>query len=130
MMTMPDHLWVFRAKSTHIVDGDTIDCVIDAGFRSTRVERLRLLGVNAPEIHGPTKPAGDTATAFVVEWLRVGSALDPWPLILQTEKSDVFGRFLAQVWRIVDGANLNDDLLASGHAVPFHLAAPGDHHDG
>jgi micrococcal nuclease len=118
-MTWLDALWVYRARIARAVDGDTIDVVIDAGFRSTRTERLRLSGVNCPEVHGATKAAGDAATAFTQAWLRVGIGLDAWPLIVRTEKSDVFGRYLARVWRVSDGAELNADLLASGHAVPF-----------
>jgi micrococcal nuclease len=129
MPEMPVSLWTYRAKLVRVIDGDTIDLQIDQGFRSYRMERARLLGLNCPEVHGATRAAGDAATAFVIGWLRVGSALDPWPLILQTEKSDVFGRYLATVFRVIDGACLNDDLLASGHAVPYvRDHKEGSHH--
>lgn len=114
---MPTQEWLYRAKLVRVVDGDTIDVWIDAGFHGYRRERLRLLGVNAPEMHGASKTAGDAAKAYVDGWL-LGLPGD-WPLIVQTEKSDVFGRFLAQCWRVMDGANLSDDLLSSGNAVPF-----------
>ena len=123
MSQMPATLWVYRARLVRVVDGDTIDVHIDAGFQNYREDRLRLLGLNCPEVHGPTREAGLAATVFTADWLRLGDALDPWPLILETHKSDVFGRFLARVWRIVDGACLNDDLLAGGFAVPFMVGA-------
>jgi micrococcal nuclease len=113
---IPEQAWVYRAKAVYIVDGDTVDVWIDAGFHGYRRERLRLLGVNAPEMHGASKAYGVAARLYVGDWLnQVGD----WPLIVQTERSDVFGRFLATVWRVSDGACLNDDLLASGKAVPF-----------
>lgn len=119
---IPTQAWVFRARHTKVVDGDTLDLVVDAGFRATRTERVRLLGVNTPERHGPTRAAGDAARAFVIDWLPapLTSALTgDWPLLIQTRKDDVFGRYLATVWRLSDGACLNADLLSSGNAVPF-----------
>lgn len=115
---MPEHAWVYQARIIRVVDGDTCDVVIDAGFRATRTERLRLLGVNTPEVRGATKLAGDAATAFVKQWWSDAAGGD-WPLLVQTEKSDVFGRYLALVWRRTDGACLNDALLTAGMAVPF-----------
>lgn len=121
MQTMPGQLWVFRARPVRAVDGDTIDVIIDAGFRSTRTERLRLLGVNTPELHGASRAAGLAAKAYVEAWLAAAGGA-AWPLVLRTEKSDEFGRYLGRVWRASDGACLNDDLLSSGHAVPFMTA--------
>jgi endonuclease YncB( thermonuclease family) len=120
MATMPEYAYVFPARLARVVDGDTIDCTISVGFHAYRVERLRLLGVNAPEPHGATKAAGDAATAFVAAWLAL--AVGDWPLLVETHKSDVFGRYLALCFRVIDGSCLNDDLLASGHAVVFRLA--------
>jgi micrococcal nuclease len=114
-----DDLWVYRAYCVRVVDGDTLDVYLDSGFHSYRVERLRLLGVNCPEVRGPTKAAGDAATRYVGDWLVVAETpADEWSLVIQTQKTDVFGRYLTTLWRVVDGACLNEDLLASGHAVP------------
>jgi micrococcal nuclease len=124
MTMIPDQIWIYRAKLERVVDGDTLIVTLDQGLHTYRVERLRLLGVNAPEVHGATKAAGQAATAYTLFWLSQGRALDPWPLTVQTYRTDAFGRYLAQVWRIVDGANLSDDLLSSGNAVPFKTGAP------
>jgi micrococcal nuclease len=116
---MPIQEWVFRGRTKHVVDGDTVDVEIDAGFHSVRTERLRLLNINAPEVHGPTRQAGLAATTYTAEWLSdaTSAASDSdWPLIVETHKSDVFGRYLALVWRTSDGNCLNIDLLASGNA--------------
>ena len=120
MLVMPDRLWVYRASWERVIDGDTVDARIDAGFRNYRRERLRFLGVNAPEMRGPTRDAGLASRTFVEEWLQEaerGTVDDYWPLILETSQSDVFGRFLALIWRISDGHCLNEDILAAGHAV-------------
>jgi endonuclease YncB( thermonuclease family) len=117
MNTMPEHAWVFPAKLERVIDGDTIICTLDIGFSTYRVDHLRLLGVNAPEARGATKVAGDAATAFVREWLAL--AVGDWPLLVETHKSDVFGRYLALAYRVIGRACLNDDLITAGHAVPF-----------
>src|SRR5215216_4189056 len=118
MTPMPEHNWVFLAQLTRVVDGDTVDMVIDHGMHARRVERLRLLRVNAPEMRTPTYEAGHVAKAYVEAWLAEG-VTNVWPFIVQTYKSDSFGRYLAEVWRISDGANLSDALLESGNAVVY-----------
>lgn len=109
-------IWAYRARPARVIDGDTIDVTVDAGFANYRTERLRLLGVNTPEKRGPTLGAGLLAQGYVEEWLE--DAEGEWPLVIVTKKSDAFGRYLARVWR-PDGRCLNDDLLAAGHAVVF-----------
>ena len=114
---MPPDIWAYRAQLVKVIDGDTLQVVIDAGLNCYRTERLRLLGVNTPEKRGPTHGAGLLAQGYVEEWLE--DAEGEWPLVIVTQKSDAFGRYLARVWRSDDGACLNDDLLAAGHAVVF-----------
>ena len=42
-------LYFYNAEVTKIVDGDTIDVIIDLGFNIWIKERLRLYGLNTPE---------------------------------------------------------------------------------
>lgn len=114
---MPQHLWVFRARVERVIDGDTLDVTIDWGFHSSKVERIRLLGINTPEKTGSTRVEGIAAQEFTSLWYANALHMAKWPLIIQTEKSDAFGRYLATVWRIIDGACLNDDLITEGMAV-------------
>ena len=118
MTPMPEHKWVFPAQLTRVVDGDTLDIVCDQGMHSRRIERLRLLRVNAPEMRTTTYEAGHAAKAYVEAWMAEG-AIGDWPYVVETHKSDVFGRYLAEVWRLSDGANLSDALLDSGNAVAY-----------
>ncbi len=111
---MPD-LYCYRARVRRVVDGDTLDVEIDAGFDMYTHKRLRLLGVNTPEKKGATRDAGIAAMVFTKNWVAVD--IGEWPLIVQTHKSDAFGRWLATVY--VGSRCLNDDLLAAGQAIPF-----------
>lgn len=54
--------------------------------------RFRLLGYNAPEVHGLERPLGQQAAVRVRELLPVGTRV-----MVQTYKGDAFGRWLAQV---------------------------------
>jgi micrococcal nuclease len=116
----PSQLWIFRARPLRPVDGDTVDLMMDLGRETYANQRVRLLGINCPERHGPTSVEGMAALAFTADWLNEASAYDSkWPVVIQTEKNDHFGRYLATVWRRSDDRCLNNDLLINGMAVPF-----------
>lgn len=124
LRVMPEVPWTWNAQVVNVVDGDTIDVLIDCGFHATRTERVRLLGINCPETK---EAAGKVATKFTADWTHEAgydwhvnaNNKGFWALVVQTHKSDAFGRYLAYVWRTSDGRCLNDDLLDSGNAVPF-----------
>ncbi|MBT9148650.1 MAG: hypothetical protein AAGB97_07930 [Dehalococcoidia bacterium] len=44
--------YCYRAEVSRVVDGDTVDAVIDLGFYIKITERLRLEGLNTPRIRG------------------------------------------------------------------------------
>jgi endonuclease YncB( thermonuclease family) len=122
MAPMPVHLWTYRGRVERVLDGDTYSIELDLGFgiRKAGVDNhFRLAGVSCPEIRGPEREAGIHALSFVVDWL--GSP-DEWPLIIQTERvrdaeSRSFTRWVASVWRVADGANLAEDIIAAGHGI-------------
>lgn len=112
--------FVYAAKLDSIVDGDTMDMVIDLGFRTTTEQRVRLLGVDCPEVKGETKKAGDAATEATRSWMKSHGNL-----VIRTRKTkkqaDSFGRYLVEVFGDKDGKqeSLNDYLLESGFAVKY-----------
>jgi micrococcal nuclease len=114
-VSAPEVRYVWRAAVARVVDGDTVDLVIDVGFRGTRAERVRLIGINCPEVHGPTAAAGRKAAEFTRQWV---TEFGTPSVVVETFKSDVFGRWLARVYGPA-GSCLNDELIQSGNAVPF-----------
>ena len=42
-------MYIYKAKVLRVVDGDTIDLLIDLGFNAWKKERIRLSGINTPE---------------------------------------------------------------------------------
>ena len=43
-------MYQYKAKITRIIDGDTVDCDIDLGFKVILAkQRIRLFGIDTPE---------------------------------------------------------------------------------
>lgn len=113
---IPDYI---RACELHrVIDGDTVELVIDLGFRRATRERVRLKGIDAPERHTSTRAAGDAAALFVEDWFQ---AVDH--PILVSHQADSFGRWLGSIYDLgPDGTLVNslaDALLENGHAVVY-----------
>ena len=92
---------------TRVVDGDTIDISPSVEGRS----RVRLIGMDTPEVHFGTQPYGPEASAFAKRELdgeEVGLDLD-------VQKIDPYGRLLAYVY-LPDGQMFNETLLRQGYA--------------
>jgi micrococcal nuclease len=119
-MTMPAEIFVYRARAVRVVDGDTCDLIVDLGFRMTTTQRFRLLGVDTPELHSKDTYERERAVAAMqalTSMLAQGTG--DWPLLIRTQKSDSFGRWLAEIWVENNSLHVNDALLAGGYAVPF-----------
>ena len=98
-----------RAIVKRIIDGDTLDVLVDCGFRRFSYERLRLNRINTPEIRGEEREDGLVAKSFVEELLPVGTEIH-----MTSVKEDSFGRWLAEVYYTVGTdiqCNLSDTLL-------------------
>ncbi len=91
-----------------IVDGDTIHVRL-----SDRVEKVRYIGVNTPEVHHPRKgeePGGREAAEVnreLVENKHVRLELD-------VQSRDRYGRLLAYVW--IGETMINAELVRLGYA--------------
>ena len=95
-----DGEWV---QVVQVIDGDTISIERDG-----RVERVRYLGVNTPEMDEPLGPAGRTCNREMVEGRQVY-------LLKDTSETDQYGRLLRFIFT-ADGF-VNERLLLEGCAV-------------
>lgn len=111
-------MYEYRAQITRVIDGDTVEAEIDLGFHVTFTVTLRLAGINAPETKGTERPRGLAATRYLDSLITdlTGSTRE---LTVRTQKdvTEKYGRYLAVL--MVGDVNLNDRMLADGHAVPF-----------
>jgi micrococcal nuclease len=90
-----------------VVDGDTIDISPSVEGRS----RVRLIGMDTPEVHFSSQPYGPEASAFAKRELD-GQEVK---LELDVQKIDPYGRLLAYVY-LPDGSMFNETLLREGYA--------------
>ena len=42
-------MYKYNAKLDRVVDGDTVDALVDLGFDTWKKVRIRMMGMNAPE---------------------------------------------------------------------------------
>jgi micrococcal nuclease len=92
---------------SRVVDGDTIDISPSVEGRS----RVRLIGMDTPEVYFGTQPYGPEASDFAKRELD-GERVE---LELDVQKIDPYGRLLAYVY-LPDGRMFNETLLEEGYA--------------
>jgi len=84
---------------------------IDLGFNITNKIKIRLYGINAPEIRGEQRPEGLKSR----DYLR--SLILDKDIIIQTlkDKKGKYGRYIGIIH--LEDKNINELLVESGHAV-------------
>ena len=105
-----------NATIDYVVDGDTVDVVIDG-----REERIRLIGIDTPETKRPDTDIecfGPEASAFTESLLPVGT---PVRIERDTVNRDDYGRLLGYVYRADDGIFVNYELVRQGFAQPLTI---------
>ncbi len=98
-----------QAQVIKVSDGDTITVEFSNGSH----ERIRLIGVDTPETHHPTKPVG----CFGVEaenFTRTNLDKKEVSLEYDVERKDKYGRVLAYVY--FGDIRFNDELIKRGFA--------------
>jgi len=100
----------------YVVDGDTIDVDI-AGHE----ERVRLIGIDTPEIAHGDEPAdcfGPEATDHTRSLLPAGTEVR---LVRDVVGRDDYDRLLAYVYRRADDLFVNEAIVAGGYARPLTI---------
>jgi len=104
--------YTFNAKVTRVVDGDTIDAIVDLGFNIFTKVRFRMLDYDSPETYRPKsaeeKRLGLLATAAMKDFVDGKDVLI---------KSNKFGkyRWLGTVYLKGDGVSVNQKMIDLGH---------------
>ena len=99
-------------------DGDTVTVDIKLGFNITlEAKKLRLYGLNTPEVRGKDKTRGRAIRDEVHAMLQIDEAV-PCTMYSIRDKTGKYGRYLA-VLITPDGTNLNKWLLSTGRAERF-----------
>lgn len=112
-------LYHYRASLVRVIDGDTIVVKISLGFHVSIDVTVRIAGIDAPEMTGAERPAGEAAAA----WLRRLLAERPALYVRTHKDARSFARWVADVAVARDGeeGELDDVaelMIGAGHARP------------
>jgi micrococcal nuclease len=104
-------------KVENVVDGDTIDVLIDLGFDILFQSRVRLAGIDTPESR--TKDLKEKALGLESKEYLKKHLKDAKSIIIKTEKmnsSEKFGRILGWLYINGDTESVNDKMINDGYA--------------
>jgi len=108
----PEDLFSYEAYLSRVLDGDTLEAVVDLGFGFATTQVLRLRGIDAPEL---VTADGRAAKEALEKMLSQSSRV-----LIRSVKSDKYDRYLVDVY-CLDGQGtavyVNNRLLADGYAV-------------
>jgi len=107
----------FVEEVKNVVDGDTIDVVIDLGFDILFASRVRLAGIDTPESR-TTDKAEKTLGLEAKEYLKK-QLKDAKSVVIRTEKmnsSEKYGRILGWVYVNGESESVNNKMINDGYA--------------
>ena len=116
-LPMDKHKYHYKAIVKSVYDGDTCTVDIDLGLKAWICnEKIRLYGINAPEIRGDERAKGLQSRDFLRE------KISGQEVLLQTfkDRKGKYGRYLGNIWIRDENNNwidVNKLLVDSGHAV-------------
>ena len=121
-------MYEYKAIVERVVDGDTIDVIIDLGFKTWKKVRVRMEGINTPESRTrdlEEKKRGLAAKDRLVEILKYNNN----ECTLKVSGVGKFGRAIASVYvdtlspasnkSSMTEINVNKQLIEEGHAVAY-----------
>ena len=116
--------YIYRAKLVRVVDGDTVDALIDVGFDIWFKKRIRFKGVDTWESRTRNleeKALGLKAKARTKELLEKISSKSGY-FRLKSYGLGKYGRVLGEIFIMDDKGkqwNVNETLIKEGHAYVY-----------
>ena len=111
-------MYEYAAELVRVIDGDTVDCVIDLGFDIKYKCRVRLKGINTPEVRTrdlEEKKRGLAAKDRVIELFE---GQETFIINTELDKKGKYGRILGTII-INNDESINQILLSEGHAEVY-----------
>ncbi len=116
-------MYEYKCEVKRIVDGDTVDVIIDLGFSIPFSTRVRLYGIETPESR--TRDKDEKVRGFLSkDYLK--ERLDQGGVIIRTyrDKKGKFGRVLGEM--VVGGRNINLLMVEENLAVKYEGQSKDD----
>ena len=107
-------MYEYKATVTKVYDGDTITVDFDLGFGIIlKKQKIRLLGINTPEVRGSEKPQGIISRDALRQRI-LGKVVT---IKTSKDKKGKYGRWLGEVF--VEDENINQWLISEGYAKEY-----------
>jgi endonuclease YncB( thermonuclease family) len=113
---------IYQAKIVEVIDGDTFDLMIDEGFSNFTQQRMRLYGIDAPEMR--TNAGKDLKRRLASEYYCGHVVVQTIDGPKSKQFRDKYGRFLAIIydaWPIASRPISNGDKILE--VAPLSLNA-------
>ena len=109
-------MYEYNAKLDRVIDGDTVDAMIDLGFNTWVHKRIRLEGIDAPETR--TRDLDEKAQGFITKD-RLTGLLEAanGEFVLLSHGVGKYGRCLGTIF--IGQNNINELLLSEGLAEKY-----------
>ena len=116
-------MYEYKCKVKRVVDGDTMDVILDLGFDVHHAVRVRMAGIDTPESRTrdkDEKARGKLSKAFLKESIKGKK------IVLKTKIKDAkgkFGRVIAEVWAEFEKGslrNINELMIKECYAVKYN----------
>jgi len=112
-------MYEYSCQITRVVDGDTVDVILDLGFSILHKCRVRLYGIDTPESrtrNKDEKARGKLSSKYLKDAIDNGKKI-----VLRSKLKDSkgkYGRVLGEI--IVDDININVAMIENHLAVAYH----------
>jgi micrococcal nuclease len=108
-------MYTYKAKIISVYDGDTVTAIVDLGFKISFKIKIRLAGIDTPEIRGEERPQGLISKQRLEELILNKEVI----LHTQKDKQEKFGRWLGEIYIPNSQISVNEQLLDEGLAQPY-----------
>lgn len=88
--------YIYKAELDRVIDGDTMDFIIDLGFHIKKTVRIRVKDFDAPEVRGADKEEGIRYSIMATSILKNAKTI-----MIKTGKDRSFDRWVGDI--VVDG---------------------------
>tara|TARA_B100001063_G_C16632594_1_gene486616 strand:+ start:43 stop:474 length:432 start_codon:yes stop_codon:yes gene_type:complete len=121
-------MYEYKVKEVaKVVDGDTVDVIVDLGFSLFKKERCRVAGIDTPESR--TRDKKEKVYGLEAKAYLKGLLSSAENLTVRTEKDGKYGRMLG--WLFCDNieGSINHLMIESGHAWKYDGGTKDDSKD-
>tara|TARA_R110002012_G_scaffold5124_1_gene23407 strand:- start:61 stop:504 length:444 start_codon:yes stop_codon:yes gene_type:complete len=121
-------MYEYRVKEiAKVVDGDTVDLIVDLGFDLSKKERCRVAGIDTPESR--TRDKKEKVYGLEAKAYLQGVLTSAENLVVRTEKDGKYGRMLGHLYCDNIEGSINNLMIESGHAWPYDGGTKDDSKD-